>query len=286
MGRLSILFLSFLLVVCIGFAQPGHKQSKCDCSSKAVQDSLIERYLDNGAEKLPYIYNDPAWQSYCDSLLAVCPEIAYAYRQKAIPYIKNGDYEKAFALNNKAVELAPKEWTAYRGFLKCIFTKDYEGAIIDFQKAQRLTPGGYEMDHTYLFYEGLCNLELGDYLKAEENLKQDIIIQTGGGKENEVNAHFNTFLYLGIVYYEMQKYSKAKEYLNKCLKAYKELPEANYYLAMIYKKENNNELKGKYLQIAKESKKEGYSMNEDNLYYAYYPHQITIHEIDLELGGK
>lgn len=276
-----------MLISVFCFAQPREKKwGKCDCSSKAVQDSLIERYLDNGAEKLPYMYNDPAWQSYCDSLLVICPEIAYGYRQKAIPCIKNGDYEKAFALNNRAVELAPKEWTAYRGFLKCIFTKDYEGAIIDFQKAQQLLPGGYEMDHTYLFYEGLCNLELGNYSKAEENLKQDIIIQTGGGIEKEKDAHFNSLLYLGIVYYEMKEYAKSKECLLKSLDAYKELPEANFYLAMIYKKENHKELINKHLQAAKSAKLQGYSMNEDNMYYAYYPHQVTMHEINIEIESK
>jgi tetratricopeptide (TPR) repeat protein len=286
MGKSLILFLSIFFGG-IGWAQKGpEKNIKCNCANKTVQDSLIERYLDNGAEKLPYMYNDPLWQSYCDSLLIICPQIAYAYRQKAIPYIKNGDYEKAFVLNNRAVELQPKEWTAYRGFLKCIFTKDYEGAIIDFQKAQQLTPNGYEMDHTYFFYEGLCNLELGNYPNAEKNLKQDILVQTGGGKENEINAHFNSFLYLGLVYYEMKDYEKAKEYLLKSLNAYKELPEANYYLAMIYKKENNPELRKKYLLNAKQSKKEGYSMNEDNLYYANYPHQITMYEIDREIENK
>jgi tetratricopeptide (TPR) repeat protein len=248
-----------------------------------VQDSLIVKYLDK-AEELPYIYNDQAWELYCDSVIAICPNIAYAWRQKAIPYIKNGDYAKAFELENRSVALAPEEWTAYRGFLKCIFTKDYEGAIVDFQKAQQLTPNGYEMDHTCFFYEGLCNLELGNYLKAEENFKKDIFIQTGGIKEKEKDVHFNTLLYLGIVYFEMNSNDKAKEYLLKSLEIYRQLPEANYYLGLVYKREKNNELKEKHLSIAKQSRLDGYGLNEDNIFYAYYPHQITLYEINKELG--
>jgi tetratricopeptide (TPR) repeat protein len=284
MVRSLILFLSILLCVHFGYSQVEKKKPvKCDCSSTRVQDSLVEKYFDNGAQKIPGMYNNPSWQLYCDSIIALCPNIAYAYRQKGIPYIKNGEYEKTFSLYEKMVELDPKAWTAYRGFCKCIFTKDYEGAIIDFQKAQQLLPNGFEMDHSYLFYEGLCNLELGNYSKAEENLKQDISIQTKGNPSNTEDIHFNTLLYVGILYYEMKENEKAKDYLLKCLNRYKELPDANYYLALVYGREGNAELKNKYLQIAKETKSQGYGTNEDNVYYAYYPHQITLYEIEKEL---
>jgi tetratricopeptide (TPR) repeat protein len=254
--------------------------AKCDCSSKKVRDSLSEKYLTNGAQK--YSYNGPQWQLYCDSLIVLCPNIAAAYQLKAIPYIKYGDYAKAFPLEDKAVELEPKNFTAYRGFLKCIFTKDYEGAIIDFQNAQRLTSNSYEMDHTYFFYQGLCNLELGNYSIAEGNFKQDISIQSGPDLKKQNTVHFNTFLYIGILYYEMKDNDKAKEYLQKCLAIYKEHPDANYYMAMLYKRESNRDLKNKYLQTAKRSKLLGYGLNEDNVYYAYYPHQITLYEINQE----
>jgi tetratricopeptide (TPR) repeat protein len=269
-------------VGCNGPRKPARVQ--VDCNNSHIKDSIINRFIDNGAEKLPNGYNNPAWGSWFDSVIAFCPDIAVAYQLKAIPYIKNGEYAKAFALNNKAVELDPQGYTAYRGFLKCIFTKDYEGAIIDFQKAQQLTPNGGEMDHTYKFYEGLCNLELGNYSKAEENFYADILIQTGGDKKTR--PHFNTLLYVGILYYEMNNYRKSKEYLQQCLGVYEQLPEANYYLAMVYKQENNRALKNKYLQTAKQSITDGYTMSEDNLYYAYYPHQVTLYEVEQELENK
>jgi tetratricopeptide (TPR) repeat protein len=249
-----------------------------------VRDSLIEKYLDKGAAK--YSYNSPQWQLYCDSLIAICPNIAKAYQLKAIPYIKYGDYATAFLLEDKAVELEPKNYTAYRGFLKCIFTKDYEGAIIDFRKAQQLVPNSFEMDHTYPFYEGLCNLELGNYPLAEENFKKDIFIQTGGDLAKQNKIHFNTFFYIGVLYYEMNENEKAKENLQKCLAIYQSHPDANYYLGLLYKRDNNMELCNKYLHIAKAAKQKGYNINEDNIYYAYYPHQVTLHEINKELEQR
>jgi tetratricopeptide (TPR) repeat protein len=287
MGKLYGLFLSLLVILCAGCSRLVSQQTpSCDCNNKKVQDSLLNKYLDQGAYQLPNSYNHPHWQKYCDSLIAICPNIAYAYRQKAIPYIKNGDYEIAFALNNKAVELNPKEWTAYLGFLKCIFTKDYEGALVDFKKAQELTPNGYEMDHTFLFYQGLCNIELGNWEVAKENLLQDRFIQTGGDPAKESNVHYNTYLYLGILLYEMNQTEQAKEYLFKCLAIFKELPDANYYLALVYKQEKNTVLEKKYLQLAKDYKLIGYGLNEDNEYYAYYPHQITLYEINQALNNE
>jgi tetratricopeptide (TPR) repeat protein len=283
MGKLLLLFLSCLFVLLLACGQPTHSKRSADCSDKHIQDSLIQKYIDSGAKKLPGAYNNPAWQSYFDSLIAMCPDIAAAYQLKALPYIKNGEYEKAFALNDMAVQLAPEKYTDYRAFLKCIFTKDYEGALVDFQKAEQLIPNGIIMDHTYSFYAGLCNLELGNYERAAQNFKQDIFIQTGGDPGNSI--HFNTLLYVGILYYEMKNNGLAKEYLLRCLQAYSKLPEANYYLALVYEREGNETLKRKYLEMAKQAYDQGYRMNEDNLYYANYPHEIKGYEMDEALKG-
>jgi tetratricopeptide (TPR) repeat protein len=279
MVRLLILFLSCLITITGCFRHPvATEVVTTGCSNSYFQDSLIRVYIDSGAAKLPGGYNNPAWQLYCDSVLAICPGTAAAYQLKAMPYIKNGEYENAFRLVDSAVVYGPVAYTAYRGFLKCIFTKDYEGAITDFQKAQQLTPNGGEMDHTYKFYEALCNLELGNYAAAETLFNEDIFIQTGGDKTKR--PHYNTLLYVGILYYEMKNDPRAKEYLLKCIDYFQKLPEANYYLALVYEREGNNVLKKKYLEIARQSLKEGLTMNEDNLYYANYPHQVTLYEVE------
>ena len=280
MVKSFVLFLNFLMIASFCSCQQTEPNKvTCDCTSKEVRDSLVEKYLDNLVQRVSY--NTPQWQMYCDSVIAICPNIANAYELKAIPYIKYGDYAKAFPLEDKAVELAPKEFTAYRGFLKCIFTKDYEGAIVDFQKAQQLVPNSFEMDHTYFFYEGLCNFELGHYLKAEENFKKDIWNQTGGYTTKTV--HYNSLFYLGVLYYEMKSYPLAKKYLLNCISIYQQHPEANYYLAMVFMKTKKYLLGKKYLEISKQAFKDGYNLIEDNIYYANYPHQITPYEVEQAL---
>src|SRR5450631_812411 len=279
---LSILYLSILVVSGPGCRSTTRISDVKDCRNRKFRDSLVVRYVDNGAEKLPYIYNNPAWGWYLDSILMICPNIAAAYQLKAVPAIKNGDYIKAYSLDEKAAELDSQQFVSYLGFLKCIFTKDYSGAIIDFDRANKIIPGGAEMDHSFYFYLGICYLELGQYKEAQFNFNRDIYFQNKGDSSREM--HFNSLLYMGITKSENNELDSAEIYLKKCLLIYKELPEANYYLALIYKKRKEEDLEKKYLATAQRSIIEGYSMYEDNLYYVNYPKQITFYEVKKELS--
>jgi tetratricopeptide (TPR) repeat protein len=276
MGKSLPLFLSLLVSAHLSNCQSVAQKPPIDkCGSKHYQDSLIARYIDHGAQN--FSYNDPRWTLCCDSLIAICPNIAVAYQQKAVPLIKDGKYEEAFALENKAATLDPRQWMAYRGFLKCIFTKDYEGAILDFQEAGRINSNGREMDHTYPFFEGLSNLELGKYAQAEANFKQDMQLQKGADGKGAV--HYNTLFYLGVLYFERKEYVLARQYLEQCLQQYAKHPDANYYLALICRAQGNKEQAARYLATASTAFAAGYRLNEDNIYYANYPRQVTAYEI-------
>ncbi len=278
----SILYLSILVALGPACRTTASISNSPDCGNRKFRDSLIVRYADNGAEKLPYMYNNPAWGLYLDSILSICPDIAAAYQLKAVPAIKNGEYAKAYRLDERAAELDSQQFMSYLGFLKCIFTKDYSGAIIDFNRAIRIIPGGGEMDHSFYFYLGICYLELGNYPEAEINFNKDIFSQNGGDSTREI--HFNSLLYMGITKSAMNETDSAEIYFKKCLRIYEDLPEANYYLALIYKKRNETDLEKRYLEIAQKSILENYSMNEDNLYYVNYPRQITLYEVRRELS--
>ena len=279
----SILYLSILVALGSGCRSAAIISNGRDCGNSKFRDSLILKYVDNGAEKLPFMYNNPAWGIYLDSILSICPNIAAAYQLKAVPAIKNGEYVKAYRLDEKAAELDSQQFLSYLGFLKCIFTKDYSGAIIDFKRAIRIIPGGGEMDHSFYFYLGICYLELGNYPEAEVNFNRDIFSQNNG--DSTVEIHFNSLLYMGITKSVNNEPDSAEIYFKKCLHIYKELPEANYYLALIYKERKETILEKKYLEMAQKSTLDGFSMNEDNLYYVNYPRQITLYEVSRELSN-
>ncbi|RZK23125.1 MAG: tetratricopeptide repeat protein [Hymenobacter sp.] len=272
--------LSLLVLARVGDCQSAHPPALGDkCSSKPYQDSLVTRYIDHGAHK--YSYLDPRWTQCCDSLLAVCPRVAEAYQQKAVPLIKDGKYAEAMPLEDQAAALDPPKWLAYRGFIKCIFTKDYAGALLDFQQVARLKPGSREMDHTYPFFEGLCHLELGNYQQAEVDFKEDIRQQKGPDGTHDV--HFNTLFYVGVLYLQLKQYAPAQAYLARCLRAYPQHPEANYYLGLLYQTQGNPAAARRHLLAARQALASGYRLNEDNIYYANYPRQITDYEIEQAL---
>ena len=276
MGKSWPLFLSLLVLARLGYSQPPTTtKAEGSCSSKSYQDTLVARYLDRGAHRINYL--SPQWGKYCDSLIAACPNIAYAYQQKAMPLIKCGDYAKAFPLVDKAVALDANRWLAYRGFLKCMFTKDYTGALIDFQRVAKLKPNGREMDHTYAFFEGTCELELGHYQRAEAAFAHDMALQRGSDGLGEI--HFNTLFYAGVVAARLKQYAPAQAYLQQCLRAYPQHPEANYCLALAYQAQGQPALARQHLAAAQRALIGGYRLNEDNIFYANYPEQITEYEV-------
>ena len=269
--------LSLLLVPGVSYGQ--QPAPRPDCASRAYQDSLVARYLDRGAERVGYL--SPQWAAYCDSVILRCPTIAQAYQLKAVPLIKGGQYEAAYALEDQAVRHDPQRWLAYRGFLKCIFSKDYEGALVDFRAVEKLKPNGREMDHTYSFFEGLCHLELGQLATAETDFQRDIQLQrgpNGGG-----GIHYNSLFYAGVACLEAKRYDQAGHYLRQCLGQYAKHPDANYYLALVCRAQGRSAEATAHLQTARAALAAGYRLNEDNMYYVNYPHQITAYEVEQAL---
>lgn len=271
-------FLSAALAARLGY---GQALPAADCTSRAYQDSLVARYLDRGAERVGYL--DPRWAQYCDSVIARCPRIAQAYQLKAVPLIKDGKLAEAFPLEDQAVALDPRNYLAYRGFLKCIFAKDYEGALLDFAAVAQLKPNGREMDHTYPFFEGLCHLELRQLPAAQAAFARDRQLQQGPGGEGSV--HYNSLFYTGVAYWLARDYAQASTYLRACLRQYARHPDANYYLALVCRAQGRPAEATRLLQTAREALAAGYRLNEDNLYYANYPHQITAYEVQQALAN-
>ena len=269
MAKLLTLFFSLFFLSLQGFSQ-----QLIDCQSKSVQDSLFELYSEKARD---FGFNSPGWDLTYDSLLAICPNIAEAYQEKSIPHISNGNYERAFEYIDKAVELDPHRWLSYRGYLNCIYTRNYEKAISDFETAQKLIPNGFIQDHTYSFYLALSHMELGDYMQAEGYFLKDIAQQKRGEAKNDI--HFNSLLYFGLLYYLTNEFDKAEVYFRDCLRLYEQLPMANYYMAMTLKVMGNKQQEV-YFEKAKQYILEGYKINEPNSLYVNYPRQITLYEIE------
>lgn len=250
--------------------------NKIDCL-----DSKWQERAEQGLFHARYAtgYMSEQWQKHCDSLLNICPNFDYIWEMKAMPHIKGGIYD--FASLNKAVSINPVRQLPYRAFMKCIFAKDYYGALLDLDSAEQLVHGGGIMDHSFSFYKGLCYLSIGKADSAVIYLQKDVSTQSK--KMGVGNEHYNSLFYLGLAHLQAKQIQQAETYLIASIKAYSKFPEPNYYLGLLYLQKNEKIKAKTYFELAQSAIANGYNMNEDNNIYVDYPFQISAVEIEQSL---
>lgn len=240
-------------------------------SKNKAHDAIIAEFLTNCAEKHNYMYEMSEWQNCLDQGLKKDSTVAYLWQQKAMPYFKCKKYEVGMPFLDKAVLYDKQEWLPYRGFMKCIFSKNYKGAITDLEECIKLYGNGYRMDHSYSFYIGLCYLQLNEYAKAEKILDDyvnDIY------KNRQQLEHPTAYFYQGIAKYELKKWDEAIAIFDKAIKIYPEFSDVKFYKAICWLKQGKpKEDVIALIGIAKENAAKGYSINEDNTIYETYPYQ-------------
>ena len=240
-------------------------------STNKAHDAIVEEFLTNCAEKHNYVFEMAEWQDCLDQGLKKDSTVAYLWQQKAMPYFKCKKYEAGMQYLNKAVYYNKDRWLSYRAFMKCIFSREYKEAIIDFDEAIKLYGNSYVMDHSFNFYKGLCYLQLNEYEKAEmlfDDYVNDIY------KNRQQLEHATAYFYQGIAKYELKKWDEAIAIFDKALKIYPEFSDAKYYKAICWLKQGKpREEVVALVGIAREDAAKGFSINEDNTIYETYPYQ-------------
>jgi tetratricopeptide (TPR) repeat protein len=255
-----------VLVLVYGFTIFGFSQ----VSINKAQDAIEEEFLTNCAEKYNYNYQMTEWQNCLDQGLKKDSTIAHLWQQKAMPYFKARKYEVGMPFLDKAVKYDAPRWQPYRGFMKCIFSKQYKDAIADLEDCKKKFGNGYVMDHSYDFYIGISYLQLNEYQKAQITLKNyvDEMYQ-----KRDKLEHPTALFYLGIAEYELKKYDEAIIQFNKALKIYPEFSDAEYYKAICLSRIGKKEEVEFWANKSKEDYKKGLKLNEDNTVYETYPYQ-------------
>jgi tetratricopeptide (TPR) repeat protein len=238
-------------------------------SQKSINEEIIYEHVNNCSKKVYYKAYMNDYQACLDAGLKKDSTIAYLWQQKAMPYFKVSKYEVGMKYLDKAVFYDKKRWLSYKGFINCIFVKNYQQAILNFEEAIALVGNNYEMDHPYDFYIALSHLQLNNFTLAEEMLKTIIDRQI---KEKGFTHHLVLFYY-GISKYEQQKWQEAIDAFDLALNEFKNFSDVKFYkafaLAKLGKYENVNQL----LEESKQDYKNGYGINEDNAIYETYPYQ-------------
>lgn len=259
-----------ILIILISISQFIYPQSNPETKKK--QEAIITEYVANCAERNHYIMMMTEWQNCLDEGLKKDSTIAALWQQKAMPYFKARKYEVGMPFIDKAVHYDAQEYQPYRAFIKCIFSKSYQDAIVDFQDCIKKYGNNYVMDHTYNFYIGLCYLQLNEYEKAENIFKEynEDLFNNRQGLE-----HPTALFYHGIAQYELKKWDEAIALFDKALKIYPNFSDVKFYKAMCLARLRINEEEAKMLfTSAKENAKLGFTINEDNTIYETYPYQV------------
>ncbi len=261
------------LVAAFFVLSAGHSmaQQKVVRSSKALRDSIENKYVKNGAERFSYFSHE--WQNYLDSALAITPDNASLWELKSMPYDKSRKYEVGEKYLNKAVELDPYEYLGLRAFQKCIFYKKYREALIDYEGALKLRGNYTMMEHPYSFYQGICYLGLNEFDSAMNYFNKTIELEEKTGGESFI--HFMDWFYKGITLMEREEYSEAIIYFDKTLMRYKNFSDAQYYKSICLRKTGEPGEANKMLEEAHYNFKKGYSFTEDNAVYEKYPYQLS-----------
>lgn len=257
----NLLLLFTLFSITISFAQEGKNNE---------QEKIIKEYLTDCAQKYNYTIQMSEWQNCLDNGLKKDSTIAYLWQQKAMPYFKARKYEVGVPFLDKAVQYNAQKWQPYRGFMKCIFSKNYTAAIADLEDCKKKFGNGYVMDHSYDFYIGISYLQLNEFSKAESSLKMyvDEMIAKRDGLE-----HPTALFYYGIAKYELEKYDEAIAIFEKTLQLFKNFSDAKFYMGICMARVGKTDEAERLLKEAKDDYKLGYKLNEDNTVYETYPYQ-------------
>jgi tetratricopeptide (TPR) repeat protein len=221
-----------------------------------------------------YSLNSQQRQIYLDSALLIKPDSAYFWQQKAMPLYKAKKYSLGKPFLKKAVEYDPEGNLDYSGFMKCIFSKEYEESIKELLEAKERFGDSYVMDHTYNFYIGLDYLQLNEFEKAKEFLLKSKAQQFADFPNDppEEACHYLDWFYLGVVAYELENYEEAVANFDMALKVYTNFGDALYYKAYsLLSLERRDDAKLVW-NLTMDNKIN--TINEDNVFYEVYPYQI------------
>lgn len=269
MKKVIAISISLLCLACITKEESTIDKPQVD---KEAQEKLIKTYLEECAWQYNYISNMKSWQECIDKGLEKDSTIAYLWQQKAMPYYKAKKYEVGKPFLDKAVQYDKRRYLPYRGFMKCIFSKKYNEAIIDFEEAIALYGNHFEMDHSYVFYIALSYLQLNEFEKAEQLFDKELPRQL---KEyGEENIHHIDLFYHGIAKFELQKWDEAIALFDKALAIYPTFSDALFYKSICFLRLDKKDEAVQLMQLAREEGQKGNTINEANVIYEDYPYQI------------
>lgn len=242
MEKFQKYYLSLLILVVYSNLQ---SQVNCnvmqsdDCKKACeIYNHLGEKYSQGSKES----------QEGFDEAIGFCPDFSNLYMEKAVPYLKRGDFITWKMLIDKAVELDPARHLGYRGWCKYQFLRDYKGAIADIENLEKIYPTeylGYSANGDYELHiaKAICYSALGEKEKAISLIEDQLA-------KKDHNVGFYDYYQLGVTYFELGRYDKALENFEKQSKQ-NDFAENIYFKSKVAKIRNKDYLDLKKMALAR-----------------------------------
>lgn len=218
-------------------------------------------------------------QIHFDNSIGLCSKFDYAYFEKAVPYLKRGDFITWKKLIDKAVSLNPTQYLGYRGWCRFQFLRDYIGAIGDLEKLDSLTSFdiGYSINGDYhlKIALALCYEGVGQRARAIQIIEKQLMV-TG------YTPGLFDYLHLGVLKIKMGNLKEGIDALKKQISYNDYLAEAYFFLGLAYKKLHLVIESKESFEKAKTFYLKGYKRLDP---YTTPMHRVYFSDIKRELGG-
>ncbi len=258
MEKFQRYYLSFLLLIVYT-----NTIAQVNCNAIEGEDCKKACELYNQSSELQGFR---ASQEGFDKAIELCPDFSNAYMEKAVPYLKNGDFATWKILIDKAVALDPKRHLGYRGWCKFQFLRDYKGAVLDLEELKK-----YYSEDLGRSQNGDYNLDVVKAMSYSALGQKEIaagIIERLLAARGYIKGMFDHYQ-LGVTYFELGRYDKALENFEKQSKEY-DFAENIYFKSKVSKIRNKDylDLKTLALKTYDEGKtmKDGYTHHFNKVY--------------------
>ncbi len=199
------------------------------------------------------------------------------YHEWSVQNTKNGNYAIAIDKLEKAMQINPKEVSAYYGWVLLYYYRDYTKALAILEQCDAYTPNFSDapMGEDIHYLKGLCHMQLQHYQKAviEFNIYIHNLATTHG--EDFVDVY--TFVQKGRCLTELGQLKEAINSYKKAIKYYENCTEAYYFMGLAQLEMDKKDSACCNFNTALEMIKKGQKSSDT---YVEYFHEIYLQQIE------
>lgn len=247
-----------------------YKFERCikQCNAQSVLENLEKnnykkKEILNIATYISYHGNDKCANELMNLCIAKHDTItAGDWHTYSVQNTKHGNYAESIQALEKSLAINASEMEGYYGWVLLYYFRDYEKSLKHLNHYDDLTPHTTDapVGENIHFLKGLCYYQLNQYEKSIKEFEKNEKFEIEHFGQKNCNSYI--YFYIARNYEKLNDIKHAEKYYKKAIKYFQFPVEANYYLGLLYLKNNKNELGKNHLQKALKFIKMGYKQQD------------------------